>query len=91
MREFTKEEKELIINTPITQRCFERPSFNYDDMADENYFNSQIIGDLLFEWNHNLSYVLENLRQKYLLTHDERIFEELVRLLPNSYKVVKLC
>lgn len=52
MREFTKEEKELIINTQITQRCFERPTFNYDDMADENYFNSQIIGDLLFEWNH---------------------------------------
>lgn len=90
MREFTKEEKELIINTQITQKCFERPTFNYDDMADENYFNSQIIGDLLFEWNHNLLYVLENLRQKYLLIHDERIFEELVLLLPSSYKVVKL-
>ena len=32
----------------------------------------------------------ENVRQKYLRTKDERYFTELVRLLPNSYKVVKL-
>lgn len=87
---FTPEEKELIVNTPITVNCFEKPSFNYDDFSEETLMNQDLIGSDLWVWNHELIQHLERLRKEYLENKDERVFEMLVRLLPNSYKVVKL-
>ena len=85
MRDFTLEEKELIINTPITEDCFDiedRCVFRIDTLC--QFCETNI--DFLFE----IVTACETLRQKYNETKDERCFIELVRLLPNSYKVVKL-
>jgi hypothetical protein len=90
MREFTPEEKELIINTPINRDCFEKPSFNYDDFSEENLMNQNLIGCELWTWNHELIPHLERLRKEYLEFEDERVFEMFISLLPSSYKVVKL-
>ena len=87
---FTPEEKELIANTPITVDCFEKPSFNYDDFSEECFDYDDLIASELFVWNHELIPHLNKLREMYLHYKDERILEMLVRLLPNSYKVVKL-
>ena len=90
MREFMPEEKELIVNTPIKVDCFEKPSFDYDDFYEEALMNQDLIISDLQVWNHELIPHLEKLRRTYLESKDEHIFEMLVRLLPNSYKVVKL-
>jgi len=82
MRDFTPEEKELIINTPITENCFEsrgQITFNYERIYNEDF------DFWIFLVTH-----LETLRQQYVGTNDERYFIELINLLPNSYKVVKL-
>ena len=79
MREFTPEEKELIVNTPITIEAFEKSNCDLWELYNHTY-------DLL----HGFSMELDSLRQMYLETKDERYFTELVCLLPNSYKVVKL-
>ena len=85
MREFTNKEKELMVNTPITKRKFDMSKFNnvicelncdYDVTA-LSYWECIIDG-------------CEKMRQLYIETKDDRYFTELVRLLPNSYKVVKL-
>ena len=85
MRKFTKEEKELIINTPITFDCFEMiDSFSdYDDVGLIN------LHSLYFVWD-DLIISLDKLRSSYLETKNENYFIELIRLIPNSYKVVKL-
>lgn len=90
LAKFTPEEKELIINTPITVDCFEKPSFDYDDFSEETLMNQDLIGSDLWVWNHELIPHLEKLRRTYLKSKDEHVFEMLIRLLPNSYKVVKL-
>lgn len=90
MSDFTSEEKELIANTPIKVDCFEKPSFDYDDFYDEALMNQNLIISDLQVWNHELIPHLEKLRRTYLKSKDERIFEMLIRLLPSSYKVVKL-
>lgn len=87
---FTPEEKELIANTSITVDCFEKPSFDYDDFYEEALMNQNLITHDLQVWNHELIPHLERLRRAYLKSKDEHVFEMLVRLLPNSYKVVKL-
>ena len=100
MREFTQEEKELIVNTPIDCEDFTILGYKDDGTFSDFIFSvgikteeegaCYIRADSL---SVNLSTwleVLEQLRQKYLETKDERYFTELVRLLPNSYKVVKL-
>ena len=86
MREFTKEEKELIINTPITEDCFLLPPKNCLEGVLGVLFmkrRNQIIKDC----EH---YRLECKNAKTKL--DKKIaFEILVENLPyNSYKVVKL-
>jgi hypothetical protein len=86
MRDFTPEEKELIINTPILMDCFEMNGFrnvNPFEVFDRNGEDSA------YTWEWFLTY-LEELRLAYLETKKERFFIELVRLLPKSYKVVKL-
>lgn len=76
MREFTPEEKELIVNTPITIDCFDIPK-----------------GDISCT---TLNYIsqLEQRRKELLTGYQPRgidiEFDILVRLLPNSYKVVRV-
>lgn len=76
----TDEEKKLIAETPITMDCFEMDDFEdvRIDMSIDNFWESYLIPSL------------EQLRQKYNETKDEQYWKELIRLLPNSYKVVKL-
>lgn len=87
MREFTKEEKELITNTPIIEECFGLPKErrNIALLCRNETVNISLA--LCYE---DLIEGLESLRVDYLGTRNEMYFEELVRLLPNSYKVVKL-
>ena len=83
MRDFTPEEKELIINTPVTRDCFEigeRIVFNYERIVNSDF-------DI---WDCLILH-LETLQEQYKRTKDEKYFNALVCLLPNSYKVVKLC
>lgn len=85
MRTFTIEEKEQIINTPITFECFEM----VDSFSDYDDLGLYELGALYSDWE-SLIKTLEELRFIYLQSKDERYFIELVRLLPSSYKVVKL-
>ena len=81
MRDFTPEEKELIINTPITKACFD---VVYDLVAIRDRTFVTDYWDIMI--NH-----LESVR--WWCTHGkdkEKYFEILVSMLPNSYKVVKL-
>ena len=82
MRDFTPEEKDKLINTPITMKCFDGKDFhNIEDV----YYNYN-----LHNYWTELCEVLEGLRNKYNETKDDSCFIELVRLLPNSYKVINL-
>ena len=94
MREFTKEEKELIINTPIdiecfdeTEECFDMSNFNNAEVRlspiGVDFYTSQSMWLTLVNW-------LESLRKAYKEEGHEFYFTELVRLLPSTYKVVKL-
>lgn len=83
MRDFTQEEKELIVNTPINRmNCFDMSEFTdlYIDME---------FGSIREQWLQTVK-MLEALRIRCLKTKDEELFIEFVRMLPNSYKVVKL-
>ena len=86
MRDFTPEEKELIVNTPITIKNFD---FNHDMPTPYEYINDKSTTDLENVYYH-IAWVCEYLRQTFQETKDPEYLEELVRLLPNSYKVVKL-
>ena len=81
MREFTPEEKERIVNTPITFDSFEM----VDSFSDYDDLGLYELGALYSDWE-GLIKTLEELRLMYIKTKDERYFIELVRLLPNSYK-----
>jgi hypothetical protein len=85
MREFTIEERELITNTPITFDSFEM----VDSFSDYDDLGLYELGALYSDWE-DLIKTLEELRLMYIKTKEELYFTELVRLLPNSYKVVKL-
>ena len=78
MREFTPEEKELIVNTPITLDLF---SASFVDKDFKRYCRS--------EWE-NLISVLERIRIMSRETENDEIIENFISMLPNSYKVVKL-
>ena len=87
MREFTKEEKERIMNTPIDIECFDMFNFSNAEVRlspiGVNFCTTQEMWLTLVDW-------LESLRKAYKEEGHEFYFEELVRLLPSSYKVVKL-
>lgn len=87
MRDFTPEEKELIVNTPITVDSFE---FNKYLPMPYSYINDESETDLENVYYH-IAWSCERLRQNYLETRDSEYEEQLLRLLPNSYKVVNLC
>lgn len=83
MRDFTQEEKELIVNTPINRmNCFDM--FEFTDLYIDMEF-----GSIKEQWLQIVK-MLEALRIRCLKTKDEELFIEFVRMLPNSYKVVKL-
>ena len=86
MRDLTPEEKELIVNTPITVDSFE---FNKYLPMPCSYINDESETDLENVYYH-IAWSCERLRQNYLETRDPEYEEQLFRLLPNSYKVVKL-
>ena len=75
MRDFTEEEKQKIISTPITRDVFEMTP-PIDTFYD---FESDAV---LLE--------LECIRQHYIATKNKHYLTRLLELLPNSYKVVKL-
>lgn len=77
MTEFEK----LVVETPITMDCFEM-----DDFEDINYDNS--IHNISYDWK-NLIKTLEQLRNRFNWTKDEKYLKELIRLLPNTYRVRK--
>lgn len=82
------EEINLIASTPITMECFEMDDFeSVDYIRDSAGFDVKLTTQNT--WN-GLIKDLEALRQKYNETKDKRYLKEFIRLLPNSYKVVKL-
>lgn len=97
MREFTPEEKELIVNTPITPDVFEKwEDYKYEEIKVKNFPHPYekwktctlvLYPTTLFE---SLIRDCEAIRQKYLETKNEHYLDMLLYLLPNSYKVVKL-
>ena len=76
MREFTQKEKELIVNTKITEDCFDLSKF--EGRVHSHYRLDELILHL------------ELLRYSYLQTEDEGYFNDLITMLPNSYKIVNL-
>ena len=81
----TDKEKELIVNTPISLECFEIVD-SFSDYGDLGFGDLESI---LGVWE-KLTHTLETLRLRYIKTKNEYYFIELVRLIPNTYKVVKL-
>ena len=97
MRDFTTEEKEKIINTPIDESCFEKwEDFDYEEIVVEHFphpfSKNKTCTIKLYPTTCFVSLIrdCEAIRWKYLETKNEHYFDILVRLLPNSYKVVKL-
>lgn len=94
MRDFTREEKELIINIPITEDCFDKwNNYNYEQVQVKHfpYEKNKKCTILLYPTTLFESIIrdCEALRLKYIETKDEHYFDILIHLLPNSYKVVK--
>ena len=91
MRDFTPEERELIINTRITEDSFdfEEDRKNHINLPDHNGSDAYVI-PIGYTYQ-TIAWKCESLRQAYIATKYEKYFTALVRLLPNSYKVVKLC
>lgn len=93
MRNFTPEEKELIINTPISKDVFDMTDYMSVSIFYPPLRTPITEADKLWE---NLIEGLELLRLRLWSSKRESpvdgecLFTELVRLLPNSYKVVKL-
>lgn len=82
----TREEKELIINTPITRGCFDikkEAGWVGGEPTETNMYILDLTEESFFKF-------LEAIRRQYLLCRQDRYFEKLISLLPNSYKVVKL-
>ena len=90
MRDFTPEEKELIINTTITEDCFdfEEDRKNHVNLPDHEGSDAYVI-PIGYTYQ-TIAWKCESLRQAYIATKYEKYFNALVCLLPNSYKVVKL-
>jgi hypothetical protein len=77
MREFTPEEKELILNTPITIDCFDIPKEDIS-CTTLNYISQ-------------LEQRRKEMLTGYQPRGIDTEFDILVRQLPSSYKVVNLC
>lgn len=83
MRElFTKEEKELIINTPITKDSL---NIDYEKLPLIEKELTDRICEYLESFRKAIKCARKNSRRR------NETFDLLCRLLPSSYKVVKLC
>lgn len=92
----TEEEKQLIVNTPIDESCFEKlEDYHYEEIRVKNFeYPTEkwrkctlcLYPTSMYE---NLIRHCEVIRQKYIKTKNEHYFDILIHLLPNSYKVVK--
>ena len=76
MRDFIPEEKELIINTPITIECFDLP-LKYEKTLLEDFIHKIEI----------LRFTCASLNEGEF---KDEVFNTLVSMLPTTYKVVKL-
>lgn len=92
----TAEEKELIVNTPIDESCFEKwENYHYEEVKVEHFnypaekWKSCTINIYPTSIYESLIRDCEVIRRKYLETKNEHYFDMLVHLLPNSYKAVK--
>jgi len=93
----TDEEKQLIVNTPINESCFEKwEDYHYEEIRLENFEHPTKKGrkctlclypTTLYE---SIIRDCEAIRRKYIETKNEHYFDILVCLLPRSYKVVKI-
>ena len=90
MRTFTTEEKELIVNTPITTESFDFEEDRENRICLPDWEGSDAYTSPIGYLYHHIVWHCEALRQAYVARKDEIYFNALVRLLPNSYKVVKL-
>lgn len=96
MRDFTPEEKELIVNTPITVDCFEKwEIYEYEEIKIEHFPHPYDVGEVCtyrlyptscFE---SLVKECEAIRWKYLETRNEHFWDILIHILPNSYKEIQ--
>ena len=81
MRDFTPEEKELIINTKITIDCFD---INYEQLPlIEKELTDKVCRTIEY-YRKAVKCARKNSKRR------NETFDLLIRLLPNSYKVVKL-
>ena len=76
MRDFTPEEKELIVSTPITKDCFDLP-LKYEETLLEDFIHKIEI----------LRFTCANLDEGEF---KDKVFNTLISMLPNSYNVVKI-
>lgn len=91
VKEFRKKlVKELIVNTPITEDCFdfEEDKTNRICLPDHEGSDAYVI-PISYTYQ-SIAWHAESLREAYLYTKEEKYYDALIRLLPNSYKVVKL-
>ena len=81
MRDFTPEEKELIINTPITAECFD---INFEQLPLIEKELTDKVCETIECYRKAVKCARKNSKRR------NETFDLLVRLLPSSYKVVKL-
>ena len=68
-------------STPITRDCFEMD--DYENISVKSALNNSV-GDTDFWWEATIE-ILESLRKQYNETKDKRYWQELIRLLPESW------
>lgn len=87
MRDFTKEEKELIINTEITIECFD-----LSKTSNFSYYNCGLVMQKIIDQLEEQRRICKNSFDDYEVTDYQKqdSFNNFVVMLPNSYKVVKL-
>ena len=98
MKDFTTEEKELIVNTPIIMDCFEKwEDYSYEEIVVNNFehplekMRKCIVHLYPTACYESLIKNCEVIRRKYLETKNDHYFDILLKMLPASYKVVNLC
>ena len=80
MRDFTQEEKELIVNTPITKDCFDVEQPGSWVRGEDSIYVIDLTENSFFSF-------LEAIRREYTLTKVELYFEELVHFFPPHFFV----
>lgn len=87
MRNFTPEEKELIINTPVTIECFD-----LSKTCNFNYYNCGLaMQNIIYQLEHQRRICKEIFDDCEVTDYQKQdSFSNFVVMIPNSYKVVKL-